>query len=346
MSKTVKIGNIKIGGGNKIAIQSMCSTKASDITSTVAQINKLASIGCDIMRVAVPDMNSAKAIKEIKKEITIPLVADIHFDHKLALEAIASGIDKLRINPGNIGSSENVRKVAESAKAAGIPIRIGVNGGSIDRKKYGMPSANALVLSAMDEISILEKIGFYDSVISLKTSDVTTMIDAYTLASQKCDYPLHLGVTEAGLEYEGIIKNAVGIGSLLSRGIGDTIRVSLTADVTKEVRAAKEILAALDLYKKPYNIISCPTCGRTEIDIIAITNKVKNELESLPAKKPMTVAVMGCAVNGPGEASLADVGIAGGKGCGLIFRHGEIIRKVNEKELVAELINEIKRLNT
>lgn len=344
-TKQIKVGNIKIGGGAQISVQSMTNTKTSDVKSTVAQIKKLEAAGCDIIRVAVPDEDAAKAIKDIKAAISIPIVADIHFDYKLALASIESGVDKLRINPGNIGSSDKVEIVARAAKEHGIPIRIGVNAGSIDRSRYGIPSAGALVESGLNEVSVLEKLGFEDIAISLKAFDVPMTIKAYELASKRCDYPLHIGVTEAGLAWEGTIRSAVGIGTLLAEGIGDTIRVSLTGDPVEEVKVGKEILNSLGLYKKPFTLVSCPTCGRCAIDLNAIATEVRTRLEANPPSKPLTIAVMGCIVNGPGEASLADVGIAGGKGAGALFAKGKMLRKVNEESLVDELMKEVEKLN-
>ena len=345
ITRPVRIGNLKIGGGAPIAVQSMCNTKTADVETTVAQILRLQAVGCDIVRVAVPDEEAARALKQIKSRISIPLVADIHFDYKLALASLEAGVDKLRINPGNIGSEERVEIVANAAKERGVPIRIGVNAGSIDRKRYGTPSAKALVESGLDEVRILERLGFEDIVLSLKAFDVPMMIRAYELASERCDYPLHLGVTEAGLTWEGTIRSSVGIGAALAEGIGDTIRVSLTADPVEEVQVGKEILNSLGLYSKPYTLVSCPTCGRCAIDLSAIASEVRRRLEANPPAKPITVAVMGCIVNGPGEASLADVGIAGGRGSGALFAKGIMLRKVDEDKLVDELMNEVEKLN-
>lgn len=344
MTKKIKIGNCVIGGGSPIAIQSMCNTRTSDVAATVEQILALEEVGCDIIRVAVPDEASAEAISQIKKQIHIPLVADIHFDYRLALKSIQNGVDKVRINPGNIGSEEGVRLVAESAKAHGVPIRIGVNTGSIEKdllQKYG-PTPEAMVISAQKHIDMLTKYDFDDIVISLKASDVNKTIDVYRLMSEKCPYPLHLGVTEAGTFLGGTVKSAIGIGSLLKDGIGDTIRVSLTDDPVKEVIVAKEILKALGLKNDLPTFISCPTCGRTNIGLIPLAKRVEEYLNTV--NKPITVAVMGCAVNGPGEAREADIGIAGGKGEGLIFKKGEIIKKVPEENLFDELVKEINRM--
>ncbi|MCL5801426.1 MAG: flavodoxin-dependent (E)-4-hydroxy-3-methylbut-2-enyl-diphosphate synthase [Gammaproteobacteria bacterium] len=313
--------------------------------SHISQIKQLEAVGCDIVRVAVPDKEAAAALRHIKQAMTAPLVADIHFDYKLALAALEAGVNKLRINPGNIGSADRVEAVARAAKERGVPIRIGVNAGSIDRERYGLPTAKALVESGLNEVRVLEKIGFEDIVISLKAFDVPMMIRAYELASERCDYPLHLGVTESGLAWEGTIRSSVGIGALLAEGIGDTLRVSLTGDPVEEVKVGKEILNSLGLYEKPFTLISCPTCGRCAIDLGAIADQVRQRLESNPPHKPITVAVMGCVVNGPGEASLADVGIAGGKGAAVLFSKGEMLRKVDENALVDELIKEVERLD-
>ena len=345
MSKLIHIGNVPVGGGSAVSVQSMTNTKTSDVKATVAQINALAEAGCDIIRCAVPDMESAKAIAEIKKEISIPLVADIHFDYRLALASIESGVDKIRINPGNIGSEERVKEVAYAAKSAGVPIRIGVNSGSVEKNilaKHGSPTADALIESAEEHISLLTKYGFEDILVSMKASNVRTTIEAYRKFAAKWDYPLHLGVTEAGTYLGGTVKSAIGIGSLLADGIGDTFRVSLTDEPIKEITVAKEILKALDLTDKCAKLVSCPTCGRTEIDLIPLAKRVEEYL--LTVSKPITVAVMGCAVNGPGEAREADIGVAGGKGEGLIFKKGEILRKVKENELFEELVKEIERI--
>ena len=323
----------------------MTNTKTTDTEATVSQINALAGAGCDIVRLAVPDMRAAENLGNIIRRVNVPLVADIHFDYRLALEAIDQGIASLRLNPGNIGSEDRVRKVVEKAKAHRIPIRIGVNAGSLDKvllEKYGGVTPEALVESAMQHIRILESMDFYDMKISLKAHDVPMTIAAYRLMSDTVDYPLHLGITEAGTANTGIIKSAVGIGALLAEGIGDTFRISLTGDPVTEVKVAREILKALGLRAYGATLVSCPTCGRTEIDLPAIAAQVEKKLSSV--KKPIQVAVMGCVVNGPGEARDADVGIAGGKGVGLVFRKGEIIRKVPEGELVDELFKEIDQL--
>ena len=345
MSRQVRIGKIKIGGGNPVAIQSMANIKTSKIADVIRQIEELTILGCDIIRVSVKDDDDVSALKEIKKHITIPLVADIHFDYKLALGAAERGIDKIRINPGNIGSEDRVKAVADICNQKGLPIRIGVNSGSLEKHilaKYGAPTPEAMVESAMYHASLLEKFDFDNIVISIKSSNVNTMIKAYELAAQECSYPLHLGVTEAGTERMGIIKSAVGIGSLLTHNIGDTIRVSLTDNPVKEVYAAFDILKAIGLKTDCPYLISCPTCGRTKIDLVGLAKQVEERLRD--CKKPIKVAVMGCIVNGPGEAKEADIGIAGGDGCGLIFKKGEILRKVPEDELLNELMKEIDKL--
>lgn len=344
MSK-VKVGNLILGDKKEIYVQSMLSTKRDDIDGAVKQAKELEKAGCRIVRLAIPDTNAIKTITALKKNINIPVVADIHFDYKLALESVAAGVDKIRINPGNIGSDEKVKAVVDACRNAGVPIRIGVNGGSLEKnilKKYGKPTAEALVESAMYHVSLLEKFDFNDIVISIKSSDVKTMINGYRMLSQKCDYPLHLGVTEAGTLHMGVIKNAIGIGSLLADGIGDTIRVSLTADPIKEVEAAYDILSSLGLNNYGVQFVSCPTCGRCQIDLIPLAEKIENALKT--CKKNIKVAVMGCAVNGPGEARDADIGIAGGKNEGLIFIKGEIIRKVPYDVLFEEFMKEIDKL--
>ncbi len=344
-TKEIKIGNIKIGNGNSIAIQSMCNTKTSDVVNTVKQIKELQDAGCNIIRVAVPDMQVVKALYEIKKEIKIPLVADIHFDYKLAIEACNAGADKIRINPGNIGEQSKIKEVVNACKLKNIPIRIGVNSGSLEKhilKKYFHPTPQAMVESAKYHISLLEKFDFNNIVVSIKSSNVVDMINAYTLLSEQSEYPLHLGVTEAGTQRSGLIKSAIGIGTLLQKGIGDTIRVSLTAQPINEIFAGYDILRAVGLYNGGVEIISCPTCGRTEIDLISLANKVEALLQK--SNKNIKVAIMGCVVNGPGEAKEADIGIAGGKGEGLIFKKGEIIKKVKEDKLLEELLKEIEKL--
>ena len=344
-SKLVKIGNTGIGGGLPVLVQSMLNVPAHDIDGNVAQALKLEDAGCEIIRAACPDMDAVKTIAAIKEAVSIPLVADIHFDYRLALACADAGADKIRINPGNIGSDDKVRDVVRKCGGMGIPIRIGVNSGSVEKEilaKYGAPTPQAMAESAMYHVRLLEKFDFDDIVISIKSSDVRTMIEAYRIVADMCDYPLHLGVTEAGTQRMGLIKSSIGIGSLLADGIGDTIRVSLTADPVAEVYAGKDILKALDLRRDTPQLVSCPTCGRTKIDLISLANEVEEKLRTV--KKPIKVAVMGCVVNGPGEAKEADIGVAGGDGCGLIFSHGEIIRKVSEDEIVSELIKEIERL--
>ena len=345
MSRQMNIGGVTIGGGADIAIQSMCNTATEDVTATVAQILRLEQAGCQIIRVAVPTMAAAAAIGQIKKAIHIPLVADIHFDYRLALRCAAEGVDKIRINPGNIGAQERVRAVAEACREHHIPIRIGVNGGSLEKPllaKYGGVTAQALVDSAMGHVRLLNDCGFDDICLSVKCSHVPTNMAAYTLLSRETDYPLHLGVTEAGTPEMGVLKSAIGIGGLLCQGIGDTIRVSLTADPVEEVAAAKRILQAAGIRKSGPDLISCPTCGRTKYDMIPIAREVERRLQG--CTKPITVAVMGCAVNGPGEARSADVGIAGGDGEGLLFRKGEVLYKVPQDKLVDALMAEIERL--
>ena len=338
MSKVVKVGDILIGGGNPVVIQSMTNTTTSDVEATVSQINKLEEAGCQLVRMTINNEEAAKAIGEIKKRVNLPLCADIHFDYKLALLAIENGIDKLRINPGNIGSDENIKAVVEKAKEKNIPIRIGVNSGSIEKhilEKYGKPTADGMVESAMYHINLLEKNEFTDIVVSLKSSNVKMMVEAYRKISKLVDYPLHLGVTEAGTAFQGTVKSAIGIGSLLVDGIGDTIRVSLTEDPVEEIKVAKEILKVLGLIEAGVEIISCPTCGRTEIDLIGLAKKVEKEFEN--EKKKVKIAVMGCVVNGPGEAREADYGVAGGKGVGVLFKKGKIVKKVKESEILIEL---------
>lgn len=338
MSRVVKVGNLLIGGGNPVVIQSMTNTTTSDVESTVNQIKKLEAVGCQLVRMTINNEEAAKAIGEIKKRVNVPLCADIHFDYKLALLAIENGIDKLRINPGNIGSDENIKSVVEKAKEKNIPIRIGVNSGSIEKhilEKYGKPTADGMVESAMYHINLLEKNGFNNIVVSLKASNVKMMVEAYRKISKLVDYPLHLGVTEAGTAFQGTVKSAIGIGSLLVDGIGDTIRVSLTEDPVEEIKVAKEILKVLGLIEAGVEIVSCPTCGRTEIDLIGLAKKVEKEFEK--EKRKIKIAVMGCVVNGPGEAREADYGVAGGKGVGVLFKKGQIVKKVKESEILIEL---------
>lgn len=344
-SKKIKLGKTYIGGDSDILVQSMLNVASTDIQGSVAQAKELASAGCDVIRFAVPDEQALSLIEPIKNAVDVPLVADIHFDYRLALGAVERGIDKIRINPGNIGDDSRVKAVAVACKNSGIPIRIGVNSGSLEKEilaKYNSPTPQAMVESAMYHARLLEKFDFDDIVISIKSSDVCTMIEAYELVARQCSYPLHLGVTEAGTKHMGIIKSSAGIGSLLAHGIGDTIRVSLTGDPVEEVFAAFDILKAVGLKNDSPYLISCPTCGRTRIDLIGLANKVEERLKD--CKKPIKVAVMGCVVNGPGEAKEADIGIAGGDGNGLIFKKGKILRKVDEKDLLDELMKEIDKL--
>ena len=345
MKRKVYVGDVLIGGDAPISIQSMTNTDTRDVIKTVEQIKKLELAGCEIIRCAVPDDEAADAIGIIKKQISIPLVADIHFDYKLALKCMQNGVDKIRINPGNIGSEERVKAVVDMAKDKGIPIRIGVNGGSLEKdllKKNSHPCADALIESAMRHVEILDKFDFKDIVLSIKTSDVKRTIEVYEKLDKMCDIPLHVGVTESGTLRGGIIKSSIGIGSLLAKGIGNTIRVSLTADPVEEIYAAKDILKVLDLRKGGAKLVSCPTCGRTRINLIEIANDVEKRLQNV--QKDITVAVMGCAVNGPGEAREADIGIAGGDGVGLIFKHGEIIKKVSEDRIIDALMEEIEKM--
>jgi (E)-4-hydroxy-3-methylbut-2-enyl-diphosphate synthase len=343
-TKEIKIGSLKMGGDNPVVVQSMCNTDTRDAKATIAQILRLEKCGCELIRVTVPDITAAEAIKEIKKGINIPLVADIHFDHKLALKAIENGVDKVRINPGNIGSQEKTEAVVKACKERGVPIRIGVNVGSLEKEfeeKYGR-TPQAMIESALHHIKILEDLNFNDIVISLKASDVLRTVEAYRMLAEKVDYPLHLGVTEAGTPKTGIIKSSIALGILLNEGIGNTIRVSLTADPEEEVRVAWEILKSLKLRERGATLISCPTCGRTEINLIALANKVEEQLAHI--EKPITVAVMGCIVNGPGEAKEADIGIAGGKGKAVIFKKDQILKTVAEKDIFDELMREIDKL--
>lgn len=343
-TKLLKVGNVEIGENSPITVQSMLNVPADDIEGSVLQAKKLEKAGCEIIRAAIPNKEAVALVEAIKKEVSIPLVADIHFDYKLALDCVAAGIDKIRINPGNIGDDSRVKAVADACRNAGVPIRIGVNSGSLEKHilaKYGSPCAQALCESALYHASLLEKFDFDDIVLSMKSSTVSSMIEAYELASEKCNYPLHLGVTEAGTERMGMIKSAIGIGSLLQRGIGDTIRVSLTADPVEEIYAAVDILKSLDL-RGGIKFVSCPTCGRTKIDLISLARNVEEKLKNV--NKDITVAVMGCVVNGPGEAREADIGVAGGNGEGLIFKKGEIIKKVPESELLDALLYEIENL--
>lgn len=345
ITRTVKAGNVEIGSGSKITVQSMLNVLAHDIEGNVAQAVELEKAGCEIVRLTVPDIEAVKTLYAVKNAVKIPVVADIHFDYKCALESVAAGVDKIRINPGNIGSDDRIKAVADACRQKNIPIRIGVNSGSLEKdllKKYGQVTPEALCESALRHASLLEKFDFNDIVISIKSSDVPTMVAAYRLVAQQCDYPLHLGVTEAGTRHMGMLKSAAGIGALLLDGIGDTIRVSLTANPVSEVAAGFDILKAVGIKKDCPQIVSCPTCGRTKIDLISLAEKIERELANV--HKPIKVAVMGCAVNGPGEAKEADIGVAGGDGYGLIFKHGEILKKVPENKIVEELLKEIDNL--
>lgn len=341
-TKVIQIGNVKIGGGNPIAIQSMTNTRTEDVEATVAQILALEAAGCEIIRCAVPTMEAAKALAEIKKQIHIPLVADIHFDYKLAIAAIEYGADKIRINPGNIGDKERVRQVVEKAKEYQVPIRVGVNSGSLEKElvtKYGGVTAEGIVESALDKVSLIEDMGYDNLVVSIKASDVLMCVRAHELLSERCPYPLHIGITESGTVLSGNIKSSVGLGIMLYQGIGDTIRVSLTGDPLEEIKSAKLILKTLGLRKGGIEVVSCPTCGRTKIDLIGLANQVENMVADIPLD--IKVAVMGCVVNGPGEAKEADIGIAGGIGEGLLIKKGEIVKKVKEEELLETLRQEL-----
>lgn len=344
-TKKIKVGNLFIGGDSPITVQSMLNKPAHDIEASVKQAVELEKAGCQIIRGAIPDMQAVKLIPALKEAVTAPIVADIHFDYRLAIEAVAAGVDKVRINPGNIGSDDRVKKVVEACRERNVPIRIGVNSGSVEKEilaKYGAPTPEAMAESAMYHSSLLEKFDFDDIVISIKSSDVENMIRSYEIVAEKCDYPLHLGVTEAGTARMGLIKSSAGIGSLLMHGIGDTIRVSLTADPISEVYAGADILKALGLRRDGVQIVSCPTCGRTKIDLIKVAAEVEEALKD--CCKPLKVAVMGCVVNGPGEAKEADIGIAGGDGCAVLIKKGEIIRKIKEEDIVSELLSEIDRM--
>ena len=345
MTRQILVGGVPIGGGAPVAIQSMLNTKTTDVEASLEQIRKLKTAGCQIARLAVPNMEAAEAFAKICAASDLPLVADIHFDYKLAIAAAEGGAAKIRINPGNIGGEERVKAVVDACKARNIPIRIGVNGGSLDKKlleKYGHPTAEALVESAFEHIALLEKYEFYDICVSMKSSTVPTMVKAARLFRERCDYPLHIGVTETGPVRMGLMKSAMGIGALLLDGIGDTIRVSLTDDPVEEIYAAKDILKAAGLRKEGVNIISCPTCGRTKIDLIGLVNCVDEALKD--CQKPITVAVMGCIVNGPGEAREADIGIAGGDGCGMLFEKGQQIEKLPYDELLGALLKRIEQM--
>lgn len=345
VSRQVNVGNVKIGGDAPIAIQSMLNVLSSDYEGNLAQVKELEEAGCEIVRMAVPDMEAVKVLGRLKENTNIPLVADIHFDYRLALESLKAGVDKIRINPGNIGSAERVAAVADACNLKNVPIRIGVNSGSVEKdllEKFGGATPEAMVESAFRHVKLLEDCGFYNTVISIKSSDVENMVKAYSLVAERCDYPLHLGVTEAGTERSSLIKSSIGIGSLLLNGIGDTIRVSITDTPVKEIYAARDILKAVNVRVETPQIVSCPTCGRTKIDLVSLANQVENAVKNI--KKPIKIAVMGCVVNGPGEAKEADIGVAGGDGCGVIFKKGEILRKVNEDEIVKALLDEIDKI--
>lgn len=344
-AKTVKVGNIALGGNNRIAVQSMLNVPAHDVDGNVKQAIELENAGCEIIRLTVPDTAAAKTLYAVKENVNIPVVADIHFDYRCALESVAAGADKIRINPGNIGDDSKVKAVADACKLHGVPIRIGVNSGSLEKNilaKYGSPTPEALCESASYHISLLEKFDFNDIVVSIKSSDVQKMVTSYRMLAKKCDYPLHLGVTEAGTHNMALVKSSIGIGSLLLDGIGDTIRVSMTDNPVKEVKAGFDILKAAGIKTDCVRLVSCPTCGRTKIDLISLAKEIEDALAN--CNKQITVAVMGCVVNGPGEAKEADIGVAGGDGCGVIFKRGEVLKKVNEDEIVTELLKEIDRM--
>ena len=344
-TRMIDVAGVKIGGQNKVVIQSMCNTKTKDVEATVEQILKLEKVGCEIIRVACLDIEDAKAIKEIKEKIHIPIVADIHFDYKIALQAIESGVDKIRINPGNIGDKEKVKAVVDGCKANNIPIRIGVNAGSLEPellKKYGKPCSEAMIESAKKHIKILEELEFYDICLSLKASNLDLCVEAYELAAKEFNYPLHLGITEAGTAFSGTIKSSIGLGALLRQGIGDTIRVSLSDDPVEEIIVVKEILKNCNLYNNIPKLVSCPTCGRIQYDLIPVAKEIEKFLQTIEAD--ITVAIMGCGVNGPGEAREADIGIAGGIGEGVLFKKGKIVRKIKEEDMIEELKKEILEL--
>ncbi|MGN0527182.1 MAG: flavodoxin-dependent (E)-4-hydroxy-3-methylbut-2-enyl-diphosphate synthase [Acutalibacteraceae bacterium] len=345
VSKQVKVGNIAIGGNAPIVIQSMLNARADDFDGNLKQLKVLEDAGCEIIRMAVPDMEAVRVLGKLKEYAKIPLVADIHFDYKLALESLNAGVDKIRINPGNIGSADKVFAVADACSLKNVPIRIGVNSGSVEKdllEKFGGATPEAMVESAFRHVKLLEDCDFYNTVISIKSSNVNNMVKAYSLVAERCDYPLHLGVTEAGTERSALIKSSIGIGSLLLNGIGDTVRVSITDDPVKEIYAARDILKALNIRVETPQIVSCPTCGRTGIDLVSLANQVEKAVQNI--KKPVKIAVMGCVVNGPGEAKEADIGVAGGDGVGVIFKKGEILKKVPESDIVKELLCEIDKL--
>lgn len=346
-TKTINVGNVKIGGNNPISVQSMTNTATKDVRATVKQIRELEIAHCDIVRIAVSDMEDAEAIKKIKKYATIPIIADIQYNYKLAILSAENGVDGLRINPGNIGSQHRIREVVNACKERNISIRVGVNSGSISKEtleKYGGVNENSIVYSGLENIRILEDMGFDNIKIALKATSVPLTIKSYLKMAEFVDYPFHIGITESGLPWNGTIKSSVGIGALLAMGIGDTIRVSLTGDPIEEVRVGREILKSLDLIEGGIQIISCPTCSRTQIDLIKLTEEIEKRVRNIKVSRPLKLAVMGCAVNGPGEAREADIGIAGGKGCGLLFKDGKILRKVSEDKLIEELINEISKM--
>ena len=344
-TKIVNIGGVRVGGGEPVKIQSMTNTDTRDIAATVAQINALAEAGCEIVRVAVPDTEAAAAIREIKARIALPLVADIHFDYRLALAAVENGADKLRINPGNIGGESRLRLVAEAAKARGLPIRVGVNGGSLEKEllaKHGGVTAQGLAESALSNVNALEKCDFEDIVVSIKASNITLMLEAHKILAEKLPYPLHIGLTEAGTPYAGALRSAAGLGAILSLGLGDTLRVSLSGDPVQEISAAKEILAAMGLRRFGVTVIACPTCGRSDIDVAGLATRIEARLAHVTT--PLTVAVMGCAVNGPGEARDADIGVAGGRGSAVLFKNGEVVWTVKEDEIEEVIVGEVCRI--
>ena len=344
-SRQVTVGNVKLGGDAPIVIQSMLNAPAEDFEKNLQQLKELENAGCEIVRMAVPNMDAVRVLGKLKEQSNIPLVADIHFDYKLALESLQAGVDKIRINPGNIGSHDRVEAVAKACMKKNVPIRIGVNSGSVEKdllEKFGGATPEAMVESAFRHVKLLEECDFHNTVISIKSSDVENMVKAYSLVAERCDYPLHLGVTEAGTERSSLVKSSVGIGSLLLKGIGDTVRVSITDSPVKEIYAARDILNAVGLRVETPRIVACPTCGRTKIDLVSLANQVEDAVKNI--KKPVKIAVMGCVVNGPGEAREADIGVAGGDGCGVIFKKGEILRKVPEQDIVSELLKELDKI--